>query len=169
MGVFEIMLILAAFLCSLVAGLLFVFAVIVMPGLSELDDGAYIRAFQVIDGVIQRNHPLFLVVWLGSIVTLLIAAVLGIWDLLGAELDDTGRALLVAATATYLLGVQLPTVAINVPANDRLQELDVSSVDDVARTQGRAAFESRWTRANWLRTVAASVTSLALLVALTGL
>jgi uncharacterized membrane protein len=169
MGLFESITILAAFLCSLVAGLLFVFAVIVMPGLSELDDRAYLRAFQVIDGVIQRNHPLFIVVWLGSVAAILIAAILGIGGWLGAELDDAGRALLIAATAIYLLGVQLPTIAINVPLNNRLQTLDVHDLDEAGLKQARDRFEPRWTRSNWFRTVAASLTSILLLVTLTSL
>lgn len=51
----QMTLVMAAFLCSLVAGLLFAFAVVVMPGLRNLDDGGFIRAFQVIDRVIP-NH-----------------------------------------------------------------------------------------------------------------
>ena len=59
MNLFLPVLVLATFLCSLVAGLLFAFAVVVMPGLRSLDDGGFIRAFQAIDRVIQNNQPLF--------------------------------------------------------------------------------------------------------------
>jgi uncharacterized membrane protein len=55
MRVFEAFLILAAVLCSLVAGFLFAFATVVMPGIKSLDDGSFIRAFQVIDGVIRKG------------------------------------------------------------------------------------------------------------------
>jgi hypothetical protein len=50
---FQPVLMLAAFLCSLVAGFLFAFAAVVMPGIGKLDRGASTRAFQVIDG----GHP----------------------------------------------------------------------------------------------------------------
>jgi uncharacterized membrane protein len=60
--VFHLTLILATLLCSLVAGFLFAFAVVVMPGIARLDDASFLRAFQVIDRVIQNNHPLFMVV-----------------------------------------------------------------------------------------------------------
>jgi uncharacterized membrane protein len=61
--VFQVLLLLAAFLCSLVAGFLFAFAVVIMPGISPLDDRGFIRAFQLIDRVIQNNQPLFMLVW----------------------------------------------------------------------------------------------------------
>ena len=70
MGIFQIALLVATFLCSLVAGLLFVFAVVVMPGIGNLNDREFIRAFQVMDRVIQNNQPLFMLVWLGSVVAL---------------------------------------------------------------------------------------------------
>jgi uncharacterized membrane protein len=36
MGIFPVIIILAAFLCSLVAGFLFAFAIVTMPGISGL-------------------------------------------------------------------------------------------------------------------------------------
>jgi hypothetical protein len=41
------------------AGCLFAFAAVVMPGLRSLDEGGFIRTFQVIDRVIQNDQPLF--------------------------------------------------------------------------------------------------------------
>src|SRR5262245_42075172 len=101
---FQPALILATLLCSLVAGFLFAFAAVVMPGIRRLDDGAFIRAFQAIDGVIQANQPLFLLVWVGSIPALLTATVLGLWAPSVAD-----RVVLIGAAAVYFLGVQLPT------------------------------------------------------------
>jgi len=40
MTFFHIALIAATFLCSIVAGFLFAFAVVVMPGIRSLDDGS---------------------------------------------------------------------------------------------------------------------------------
>ena len=51
---FQIVLILATLLCSLVAGFLFAFATVVMPGIKTLNDREFIRAFQVIE--IGRAH-----------------------------------------------------------------------------------------------------------------
>jgi hypothetical protein len=72
--IFDGVLVLATFLCSLVAGFLFAFAAVVMPGIGRLDDRGFIRAFQVIDRVIQRNQALFVLVWVGSVLALIAAA-----------------------------------------------------------------------------------------------
>jgi len=84
MGIFQIALILAIFLCSLVAGFLFAFAIVVMPGIRSLNDRQFIRAFQVMDRVIQNNQPIFVLVWLGSVVALAVSAVFGFGQLDGA-------------------------------------------------------------------------------------
>lgn len=75
-------LIAATLLCSLVAGSLFAFAVVIMPGIARLDDGEFIRAFQAVDAVIQDNQPLFMVVWVGSIVALIAAVAIAVSVLL---------------------------------------------------------------------------------------
>ena len=130
MGIFQIALILATFLCSLVAGLLFVFAIVVMPGIRSLNDREFIRAFQVMDGVIQNNQPIFVLVWIGSVVALVASAVLGISI---GQLDGAGRLLIIFAALAYLLGVQLPTVTINIPLNNKLQTLDVDAMNETSR------------------------------------
>ena len=161
MTVFQPILILAAFLCSLVAGFLFAFAAVVMPGIRRLDDGAFIRAFQVIDGVIQNNQPLFLIVWVGSMPVLLAAAVVGAWALNGAD-----RVLMLVAAAVYFLCVHLPTVAINIPLNNALQKLDAGAMTEPTQKRARDEFEARWNRWNALRTGCASITSFALMLLL---
>jgi uncharacterized membrane protein len=161
MGPFQTALIVATFLCSLVAGFLFAFAVVAMPGMKRLNDREFIRAFQVIDRVIQDNQPLFLLVWVGSVLALVLAAVLGV-----RHLDDSGRLLMIVSTLAYLLGVQLPTVTINLPLNNRLQALDVDAMSEEQHRAARAQFESRWNCWNAVRTVVASVVSAMLLVLL---
>jgi uncharacterized membrane protein len=161
MTLFQILLVLATLLCSLVAGFLFAFAIVIMPGIKGLDDGGFIRAFQVIDGVIQKGQPLFLLVWLGSTLVLIAAAVLGHWSL-----GPSDRPLMVVATLIYLLGVQLPTMTINIPLNNRLQRLDPGATDATARSRARADFEPRWNRWNAVRTVGASLATMLLLLLL---
>ena len=48
----------------MVAGILFAFAVVVMPGLKRLNDGEFLSAFIAIDDVIQKRQFLFMLVWL---------------------------------------------------------------------------------------------------------
>ena len=161
MGIFEIVLIVATFLCSLVAGLVFAFAVVVMPGIKNLKDSEFIRAFQVMDRVIQHNQPLFMLVWVGSALALIGSAGLGI-----AELDGGQRVLLIVATCIYLFAVQLPTVTINIPLNNRLQTLDVEAMDKRDQQLARAEFEPRWNRWNTIRTLFASLVSALLIILL---
>src|SRR5690606_16295712 len=144
-------------LCSLVAGFLFAFAIVVMPGIKGLDDGGFIRAFQVIDGVIQKNRPLFVLVWVGSVLALIAAAVLGVFVLTGVD-----RALIVAAAFVYVLCVQAPTFTVNIPLNNELQRLDVATADDALRRRAREDFEPRWNRWNVFRSACASLVTLAL-------
>lgn len=161
MSIFQLSLMAAALLCSLVAGLVFTFAVVVMPGIRTLGDGEFLRAFQVMDRVIQNNQPLFLVVWMGSVIALLAAAALGI-----GQLEGLGRLLLISAVLVYLLGVQLPTVTINVPLNNAVQAFDIGASDDAALGAARRDFESRWNRWNSIRTVLAILVSVLLLLVL---
>ncbi len=141
----------ATLLVSLVAGFLFAFAVVVMPGIHELDDGAFLRAFQHMDGVIQRGDPVFGFIFVGSIVSVLAAVVLGAPALVGLD-----RALLLTAGGVYLVGVVVPTGVTNVPLNNQLQRLDVGAQNAQQLAAARQAFEPRWNRWNRIRTALAT-------------
>jgi uncharacterized membrane protein len=78
-------------------------------------------------------------------------------------------ALLMAAAALYLGGVQAPTLAINVPLNNTLQRLEPASIDAAAEREARAAYEPRWHWWNVLRTICATAASTALLYLLVRL
>ncbi len=159
---FEVLLVVSALLCGLVTGLLFGFAVVAMPGIEVLDDRGFIRAFQVMDRVIQSNQPVFMVAWVGSVVLLVVTTVVGFGSLDGADLW-----LLVAAAIVYLAGVQVPTATINIPLNNRIQAVDTATASDADLARERAAFEARWNRWNAIRTAFGVVsTALLILVAL---
>jgi len=160
-GIFQIALIFATFLCSLVAGFLFAFALVVMPGIKKLNDPDFIRAFQVMDRIIQNNQPVFMLLWVGSVVALVTSAVLGIGQLVGAK-----RLLIIFAALAYLLGVQLPTVTINIPLNNKLQSLDVDSKEETTQKAARQDFEPRWNLWNSIRAAFASLTSVLLIILL---
>ena len=161
MNAFDVTLLIATFLCSLQAGFLFAFAVVVMPGIKKLDAGGFLHAFQVMDRVIQDNHPLFLLVWIGSAISLLAAALLGF-----GQLDTPGRIIIVVAALLHVLVVQLPTISINIPLNNELQALDVEAMDDAAREAARAKFEPRWNRWNTIRTWVSYLVTMLLLILL---
>lgn len=155
--IFTTVLLSATLLCSLVAGFLFAFAVVAMPGIGRLNDRSFIRAFQVIDGVIQDNQPMFMFVWVGSVVALFAAAVIGF-----SQIDGANRAILIAAAIVNFLGVHLPTARINIPLNNRIQSLDVERMSDQETSSARAEFEGRWNRWNVVRTVVATAIALSL-------
>ncbi len=159
MTLFQAVLISAAFLCSLVAGFLFAFAAVVMPGIGSLDDRDFIQAFKMIDRVIQNNQPLFVVVWMGSVLAAGTAALLGVWELRGAD-----RALAIVAAVVYLLGVQLPTLTINIPLNNELQKLELGTMSEATWKRAREDFEPRWNRWNVIRTACASLVALLFLL-----
>lgn len=151
-GIFQITLFLATFLSSLVAGLLFAFAIVVMPGLARLNDREFIRTFQVIDGVIQNNHPLFIGAWLGSALMLIVSAVLGLW-----HLEGVSRMLLIGAALVHIVTIQLPTISINIPLNNKLQTLNVDAMNAAAHQIARQEFEPRWNQWNIVRAVTSSL------------
>ncbi|NND70508.1 MAG: DUF1772 domain-containing protein [Rhodothermales bacterium] len=159
---FEILLIISTLLCSLVAGFLFAFAVVAMPGISRLGDREFLKAFQEIDGIIQRNNPLFYLMWVGSIILLITSAAFGI-GLLGG---GTELWLLLTATLIYIAGVQLPTMIVNVPLNNGLQAYDIDALDASELSAARTNFEPRWNRWNIIRTLVSILVSILLLVLL---
>ncbi|MEM1202238.1 MAG: DUF1772 domain-containing protein [Acidobacteriota bacterium] len=159
MDTFQITLVSATLLCSLVAGFVFAFACVAMPGIGTLGNREFLQSFQVMDRVIQNNQPLFILVWAGSAAALLLSAVLGFSHLAGLD-----RVLLLVAAVVYFAGVQLPTLAINVPLNNQLQTLELGEMGDDALAAARAGFEPRWNRWNRIRTVLGVVTSVLLIV-----
>ena len=163
MGIFQTALILSAFLCSLVAGFLFAYAIVVMPGIKNLNDREFIRAFQVTDRIIQNNNPIFILVWVGSAIAIIVSAVYGVERLQGIDLF-----LLILASLAYILGVQVPTIAINLPLNNKLQILDVDVLNELDIKKARNDFEPRWNTSNVIRTAIASCVSILLIILLIG-
>jgi len=161
MGVFQSALIISAFLCSLVAGFLFAYAVVVMPGIKNLNDRDFIRAFQVTDRIIQNNHPVFMLVWIGSVISVIVSALYGIGSLQGVDFI-----LLSLAALAYVFGVQVPTISIHLPLNNKLQTLDVDTMSETDIKVARNDFESRWNTSNLIRTAIAGCVSALLIILL---
>ena len=145
---FVFALVLAIVLCALVSGLLFGFAVVVMAGIAKLPNKDFLLAFKHMDGIIQNKQPIFMLVWVGSILTVLASVILGTMDLSGQE-----ALLLWIGGGWYLLGVQLPTVAFNIPLNDTIQTLEINKLNELELASSRANFEAKWNRWNMIRTI----------------
>ena len=135
MNLLELALIVATLLCAVMAGFVFSFASVVMPGIGNLTDKEFIRAFQAIDGVIQAGNPVFGLVWVGSVFALVAAAILAV-----LQHDGIVPTLVVASAIAYIIGVQLPTFRINVPLNNALQTLNVDDMDELMLDSARLIF-----------------------------
>ena len=160
MDLLDISLIFSITLCSLVSGFIFTYAIVVMPGLSNLNDKEFIRAFQVTDAVIQNNQPIFMFTWIGSIVSLLSTILTSI---ISFGLSETW--LVVLFSVVYLLGVQGITIAIHIPLNDKIQKVLIDELNDNAITDERVKFERKWNFFNNIRTsISISVTLLLLII-----
>ena len=161
MDLLDISLIFTITLCSLVSGFIFTYAIVVMPGLSNLNNREFIRAFQVTDAVIQNNHPIFMFTWIGSIVSLLSTILI---SFLSFGLDETW--LVVLLSVFYLLGVHGTTIAIHIPLNNHIQQVVIEELNDEVIAHERIKFEKKWNYFNNIRTCISILVSFLLLIQL---
>ena len=162
MFILDVFLILSILFCTLVTGFIFTYAVIVMPGFSKLDDKEFLRAFQVTDGIIQNNQPLFMFTWIGSIISVLGTVLCAVVSL---ELRESW--LIILCGVVYLLGVQGITMSIHLPLNNKLQKLVLDELSNQILKEERGNFEEKWNSYNKIRTALAFSVSLLFLVFLT--
>ena len=161
MNILDISLIFSILTCSLVTGFIFTYAVVVMPGLSKLNDKEFIRAFQVTDGIIQNNQPLFMLTWVGSIIAILSSIIIAI---VFVGISETW--LIVLVGVVYLLGVQGITISIHIPLNNHLQQVNIDELNAERLSEERIKFENKWNNFNIIRTIIAFSVSVILLLIL---
>ena len=161
MNSLDISLIFSILTCSLVTGFIFTYAVVVMPGLSKLNDKEFIRAFQVTDGIIQNNQPLFMLTWVGSIIAILSSIIISI---VFVGISETWLIILVGVV--YLLGVQGITISIHIPLNNHLQQVNIDELNSQKLSEERIKFENKWNNFNIIRTIIAFSVSVILLLIL---
>ena len=161
MTTFHAILVLATFLCSLVAGLLFAFRVASCRASGAWTTPASYARFRpsiASSRTINRCSS-----WCGSV---------RCWRcsrppyLAYGHSATADRLLIVVAALLYLLSVQLPTFTINVPLNNGMQKLDPGSMNETTRKRAREAFEPRWNRWNAIRAAGASLASIVLMLRL---
>ena len=162
MDLLDVSLICSILLCTLVTGFILTYAVVVMPGLSELDDKEFIRAFQVTDRVIQNNQPLFLLTWLGSILSV-IGLILS--SIISVGLPEAW--LIISVGSLYLFGVQGITISVHLPLNSRIQKMNINKMNYQTLREERLKFETKWNLFNNIRTGIAFSVSLILLLIMT--
>ena len=162
MDLLDISLIFSILSCSLVGGFIFTYAIVVMPGLSDLNDKEFLRAFQKTDAIIQNNQPIFMFTWIGSNVAMLTTILV---SLASVGLSETW--LIVLVGVAYLLGVQGITVAIHLPLNNHIQKVKIEELNDKTLADERLEFETKWNFFNYIRTSIAISVSVLLLIILT--
>jgi uncharacterized membrane protein len=133
-----------------------------MPGFSKLNDKDFIRAFQVTDNIIQNNQPLFMLIWIGSILSVISTIVFSIFNI------NADYSIFIIVTGfIYLIGVQGLTISIHIPLNNNIQKIDVDKEDELKLNEVRKEFEIKWNYYNRIRTVVAfTVTTLLMLILL---
>ena len=162
MEFFYFFLFLSILSCSLVTGFIFTYAIIVMPGLSKLSDKEFLKAFQITDAVIQNRQRIFMLIWVGSIMSVLSLLLISI-----AYVGLSETWLIVLVTLIYLLGVQGITILIHLPLNNQIQKLNLEKLKDDNLKNERLNFETKWNFFNNIRTTIAFFVSLTLLIFLT--
>jgi len=155
MEILNISLFFSTLLCSLVTGFILTYAIVVMPGLSKLDDKEFIKAFQVTDGIIQNNQPIFILIWVGSIISVVSTIIISIFTL---GLLEAWK--IIFMSLVYLLGVQAITIIIHLPLNRRIQKIDINSTNLQSLNEERKNFETKWNYFNNIRTVIAFLATL---------
>jgi uncharacterized membrane protein len=129
---------------GLMAGVFYVYAHAIMPGLGRTDDRTFVAAFQAIDRAII--NPWFIPVFIGALPLLVLAAAL--------HTGDEPLPWILAALVLYLATFVL-TMRVNVPLNDAIKAAGDPDAIDVAAVR-RNFDEGRWARFNVVRAVAST-------------
>ncbi len=127
---------------GVMAGVYFIYAVAIMPGLRRLDDTRFVAAFQATDRAII--NPMFLVAFFAPTALCAISAF--------TERGEPGYRWIAAALVLNTAIVAV-TLAINVPLNDALKARGAVTGPGAAAAR-REFRESRWVAWNWFRTFA---------------
>ena len=152
----NILILISALGCGLIAGAFFSFSSFVMGALGKLPASQGIAAMQSINVVVI--NPVFLGVLFGTAVLALILGFGAIWNLADP------RAMWIAAGAgLYVIGTVLVTMVFNVPLNNALAAVDPASSEGAAVW---ADYLRTWTNWNHVRTLAALAASGAFISAL---
>ncbi|HEX2909168.1 MAG TPA: anthrone oxygenase family protein [Chloroflexia bacterium] len=142
--------------CGLVAGIFFAFSSFVMKALGDLPAGQGMAAMQAIN--IAVINPLFMLIFMGTAVLSLLLLIVAL-----LRWQEPEALYLLIGSSLYLGGSFLVTILFNVPKNDALAVLNPADPTGLDYWSG---YLRGWTLWNHLRTVAALLAMLALIIAL---
>lgn len=152
----SITLLTAVILTGLSAGLFYAWMVSVIPGTKKVIDITYLESMQSINRAIL--NPAFYLIFMGSPLVLAIGTV---------QQYQSGPKFLIllAATLIYLFGTFGVTAFGNVPLNNALDVLDLSSLGEAEIKEFRRSYEVNWNRLHWIRTLFAVLSFLLSVIA----
>lgn len=152
----DLLTLLSALGCGLVAGIFFAFSTFVMKALGDLPPAQGVAAMQSVN--VAVINPWFLTPFLGTAVTcvfMIIASVLR-WH-------DPRASYWLVGSLLYLIGTVLVTMIFNVPRNDALAAVAPPSPEAATLW---IAYLSSWTTWNHVRTTAALAAAVLFAIAL---
>ncbi|NNF72727.1 MAG: DUF1772 domain-containing protein [Rhodobacteraceae bacterium] len=142
---------------ALVAGVFLAFSDFIMRSLAITGGVGGVEAMQVINREVFRW--VFMTLFLGMAA---LSVVIAAYAWMGV--NGPAGMLILAAALMYLIGCFGVTVVFNVPMNEALAGMDLSS--DATRDYWRQTYVPRWTFWNSVRTAAAAISAALLLFAL---
>jgi len=146
----DIALLSSLILHGLIAGIFLAWSIAVMPGITRLEDRNFLLSMQEMNKSIQ-NLPFFLC-FFGSVICSLI---LTFWVL--PNESSWIKYFLLAGTCIYCVGVLGITIMVNVPLNQKLEELNLQTLDNNKLNSFRSLFEQKWVFYNNIRTSASLI------------
>jgi uncharacterized membrane protein len=152
----DFLLVIAATLTALQAGLYYAWSCSVMLGFARLNDREFVAVMRETNRAIQ--NPVFFLSFFGAPIFLVAAAVFYFGQ--GSRFW-----FLLAAAIVYLAGTFAVTIFGNVPLNNRLDQFNSDSATDAEIFQLRASFENRWNNLNHLRAAASTVAVILMTIA----
>ncbi len=151
-------LLLSAFLTALSAGLFYAWVVSVIPGTKKIPDQAYLETMQSINREILNVG--FFSIFFGALLFLIASTVLQYQAKAGTVFYLT-----FAAMAIYAIGTIGVTMFGNVPLNNMVEAMGLSSFSAADFQNARADYEDKWNNFNLVRTIAALISFVLILLA----
>lgn len=143
---------------ALIAGLFYSYSCSVNPGLSRLADKEYLAAMQSINKAIL--NPWFFLSFMGTLILMPVCT----WLYYKVEMPDLSFYLLLTATILYIIGVFGVTGLGNVPLNEMLDKINLSTATAAELKHLRTGFEMPWNKLHNIRMVC-NIIALMLLLA----
>lgn len=146
-------------LTALSAGFFYAWVVSVIPGTKKIPDQAYIETMQSINREILNVG--FFTMFFGALFLLLASSFLQYRTPVGSVYYLT-----LAATLVYAIGTIGVTMFGNVPLNNVVESLDLSTFTAQDFKDARVAYEEKWNNLNLIRMIAALISFILVLLAL---